>query len=156
MDQMRRPSKRTSSAATSGERKRKASSSTSIAPAADPGLSAASPLMRTSRCGPGSFSPRSLRVNLGPGHRSRAPPLGWLGAVHRDVRVGGPMARRVFFHIGAPKSGTTFLQTVMWENRARLEGQGLLYPGSRRFDQYLLYDHIRRPARGNPRAAETW
>lgn len=39
------------------------------------------------------------------------------------------MARRVFFHIGAPKSGTTFLQAVLWENRGVLRRQGVLFPG---------------------------
>lgn len=39
------------------------------------------------------------------------------------------MARTVFFHIGAPKSGTTFLQAVLWGNRDVLRGQGVLFPG---------------------------
>ncbi|HET7172966.1 MAG TPA: hypothetical protein VFI30_01640 [Nocardioidaceae bacterium] len=34
---------------------------------------------------------------------------------------------RVFFHIGAPKTGTTFLQSVLAANRERLAEQGLLY-----------------------------
>lgn len=42
------------------------------------------------------------------------------------------MARRVFLHIGAPKSGTTYLQDIMWRNRARLKAQGILLPGQRR------------------------
>jgi len=29
------------------------------------------------------------------------------------------MARRVFLHIGLPKTGTTFIQTAMWLNRER-------------------------------------
>ena len=41
------------------------------------------------------------------------------------------MARRVYFHIGLPKTGTTFLQTAMWHNRSQLRAQGFLYPGSR-------------------------
>lgn len=36
----------------------------------------------------------------------------------------------VFFHIGAPKTGTTFLQSVLSNNRARLRAEGVLYPGS--------------------------
>jgi hypothetical protein len=40
------------------------------------------------------------------------------------------MARRVFFHIGAPKTGTTFLQTVLWANRPVLERHGIRYPGT--------------------------
>lgn len=36
--------------------------------------------------------------------------------------------KRVFFHVGAPKSGTTFLQDLMRENREQLASDGLFYP----------------------------
>ena len=39
------------------------------------------------------------------------------------------MARTVFFHVGLPKTGTTYLQTMMWHNRAELARQGVLLPG---------------------------
>ncbi|MGZ5401479.1 MAG: hypothetical protein ACXWDM_15820, partial [Nocardioides sp.] len=39
------------------------------------------------------------------------------------------MARRVFLHVGTPKSGTTFLQSVWWANKDELRRQGLLLPG---------------------------
>ncbi|GAA1924179.1 hypothetical protein [Nocardioides hwasunensis] len=39
------------------------------------------------------------------------------------------MARRVFVHIGTPKSGTTYLQSLWWHNRGALAEQGLLLPG---------------------------
>lgn len=39
------------------------------------------------------------------------------------------MARRVFVHIGTPKSGTTYLQSLWWHNRDALAEQGLLLPG---------------------------
>ena len=35
----------------------------------------------------------------------------------------------VYFHVGAPKTGTTFLQRVLWQNRDALRDAGLLYPG---------------------------
>jgi hypothetical protein len=35
----------------------------------------------------------------------------------------------VFLHIGAPKTGTTYLQNVLLDNRAALRRDGLLYPG---------------------------
>ncbi|MUN42027.1 hypothetical protein [Actinomadura litoris] len=35
----------------------------------------------------------------------------------------------VYLHVGAAKSGTTYLQNVLWHNRERLRGDGLLYPG---------------------------
>ena len=38
------------------------------------------------------------------------------------------MARRVYLHIGLPKTGTTFLQTTMWHNRRQLEAAGLPLP----------------------------
>ncbi len=39
------------------------------------------------------------------------------------------MARRVLLHIGTPKSGTTYLQSLWWHNRDALAGRGLLLPG---------------------------
>jgi hypothetical protein len=42
------------------------------------------------------------------------------------------MARqRVFLHIGSPKTGTTYLQEVLWSNRDALCSAGVLYPGKR-------------------------
>ena len=35
----------------------------------------------------------------------------------------------VYFHIGAPKTGTTFIQRVLWQNRDSLRKAGVLYPG---------------------------
>lgn len=35
----------------------------------------------------------------------------------------------VYFHIGGHKTGTTYLQGVLWKNRAELRRAGLLYPG---------------------------
>jgi hypothetical protein len=35
----------------------------------------------------------------------------------------------VFLHIGLPKTGTTYLQQVVWSNRDRLRKAGLLVPG---------------------------
>ena len=45
------------------------------------------------------------------------------------------MSRRIYFHIGAPKSGTTYLQSLLWLNREELRERGLLFPGHRPFDQ---------------------
>lgn len=39
------------------------------------------------------------------------------------------MAARVYVHVGLPKSGTTFLQTSLRENRKALKAAGVLYPG---------------------------
>lgn len=69
------------------------------------------------------------------------------------------MAERVFLHIGAPKSGTTFLQTVLWNNRARLQADGILLPGKELFDYNLAITAIRNPRPRNNlqrRAKATW
>lgn len=39
------------------------------------------------------------------------------------------MSRRVFLHVGSPKTGTTYLQAVLWRERDRLKEAGLLLPG---------------------------
>jgi hypothetical protein len=36
--------------------------------------------------------------------------------------------KRVYFHIGAPKTGTTYLQNVLYANRPTLAEHGVLYP----------------------------
>ena len=38
------------------------------------------------------------------------------------------MAKRVFLHVGTPKSGTTYLQAVLWQNADALKRDGLLLP----------------------------
>lgn len=47
------------------------------------------------------------------------------------------MTGRVFLHVGTPKSGTTYLQEVLWGNRDRLRAAGVLYPGDRPDAQFL-------------------
>ena len=41
----------------------------------------------------------------------------------------------VMLHIGAFKTGTTYLQTVLWENRDALREEGVFWPGGTRQDQ---------------------
>jgi hypothetical protein len=53
------------------------------------------------------------------------------------------MAKTVYLHIGLPKTGTTFLQTTMWENRRALRRQGFLYPGTSRMDHYHASQEVR-------------
>ena len=36
--------------------------------------------------------------------------------------------KQVFFHVGAPKTGTTYIQQVLWHNRRRLAKNGMCYP----------------------------
>lgn len=44
--------------------------------------------------------------------------------------------KRVFLHIGAPKTGTTYLQGVLWSNRSDLKDAGLHVVGASRGDHY--------------------
>ena len=43
---------------------------------------------------------------------------------------------RVFLHIGEPKTGTTFIQQVMWGNRAELAAEGVVLPGHHPQDHF--------------------
>ncbi len=45
------------------------------------------------------------------------------------------MTERVYLHVGAPKSGTTYLQRVLDTNRGVLEGAGTLLVGRRHLDR---------------------
>ncbi|MBE7323486.1 hypothetical protein IEQ44_02310 [Nocardioides sp. Y6] len=46
------------------------------------------------------------------------------------------MARRVFLHIGPPKTGTSFLQQAWYQHRSDMAERGLLYPGVAREEQF--------------------
>ncbi len=47
------------------------------------------------------------------------------------------MTRRVIVHVGTPKTGTSFVQDVLFLNRDALAEQGILYPADR-FDEHFL------------------
>ena len=65
------------------------------------------------------------------------------------------MADRVVVHVGAPKSGTTYLQSILWANQPALWDAGLLLPGSTVFDHNLLSTYVRSESPG-PRAVRAW
>jgi len=44
--------------------------------------------------------------------------------------------RRVFLHVGAPKTGTTYIQGILWSNRSALKSAGLHVVGATRGDHY--------------------
>ncbi len=46
------------------------------------------------------------------------------------------MAERVYLHIGAAKTGTSYLQQMIWRNREVLEQQGVFLPGGSRRSQF--------------------
>jgi hypothetical protein len=49
----------------------------------------------------------------------------------------------VFLHVGEPKSGTTFVQQVMWSNRDELARQGVLLPGAHAQDHFRANQDLR-------------
>ncbi|MCL2543088.1 MAG: hypothetical protein FWE71_11615 [Nocardioidaceae bacterium] len=47
------------------------------------------------------------------------------------------MSRRILLHVGTPKTGTSYLQDVLFHNQRRLRHAGILYPAER-FDSHFL------------------
>jgi len=69
------------------------------------------------------------------------------------------VARRVFVHIGLPKTGTSYLQTLCWSHRDELREAGLLLPGRERRDHLWSSLEVREDPglrRRNPRAPQAW
>lgn len=52
-------------------------------------------------------------------------------------------APTVFLHIGEPKTGTTFLQQVLWSNRPEMAAQGVVLPGHHPQDHYRASQDLR-------------
>jgi hypothetical protein len=63
---------------------------------------------------------------------------------------------RVYLHVGEPKTGTTFLQHVMWGNRGRLAAQGLVLPGYTRRDHSRASRDLRGAGRPASDPADPW
>jgi len=55
---------------------------------------------------------------------------------------GGP--RGAFIHIGPPKTGTTYLQDILWGNEKLLRRQGVLLPGKAKRDHFRAAKDVRR------------
>ena len=51
--------------------------------------------------------------------------------------------QRVYLHIGAPKTGTTYLQEVLWSSREALRANGVLYPGGRHDAHFFATQDLR-------------
>lgn len=69
------------------------------------------------------------------------------------------MARKVFLHVGLPKTGTTYLQTILWNNVAELKRQGVLLPGFGPRQHLWASGVVRedpRIERRGPRAPQAW
>ncbi|MGA8112766.1 MAG: hypothetical protein WCA46_03780 [Actinocatenispora sp.] len=65
------------------------------------------------------------------------------------------MAERVVLHVGVPKTGSTFVQEILWANRDALLRQGILLPGSRAAHYQAMGD-LRRGLWYDPSARWTW
>lgn len=69
------------------------------------------------------------------------------------------MTERVYVHIGAYKTGTTYLQQRLWANRDGLAASGVLFPGWKGWgDQVRAFKHVleREQLRGGPVPAQPW
>ncbi len=47
------------------------------------------------------------------------------------------MSRRILLHVGTPKTGTSYLQDVLFRNKRRLDHAGILYPADRHDAHFL-------------------
>jgi len=69
------------------------------------------------------------------------------------------MVERVFWHVGLPKSGSTYLQQIVWDNRDLLASGGLTVPGRGHRDHLwaaLDLSEVEHLARRNPQAPGAW
>jgi hypothetical protein len=80
------------------------------------------------------------------------------GRVSAIARRRAPDARRprVYLHVGEPKTGTTFLQHVLWANRERLAARGVLLPGYTRRDHSRASRDLRGAGRPESDPADPW
>lgn len=64
----------------------------------------------------------------------------------------------VYLHVGATKTGTTFVQNILTRNRSLLRERGVLWPGRRWADQVRATNDLlgRRVGRGAPDASGAW
>jgi hypothetical protein len=65
------------------------------------------------------------------------------GSVPEPAAAGAQPHPAVYLHIGEPKTGTTFLQQVMWRNRGELAAQGVVLPGHHPQDHFRASQDLR-------------
>lgn len=63
---------------------------------------------------------------------------------------------RVYVHVGEPKTGTTFLQDVLWTNRPVLAARGIVLPGYSRRDHSRASRDLRQAPRDPSDIADPW
>jgi hypothetical protein len=69
------------------------------------------------------------------------------------------MARRVYVHIGLPKTGTSYLQRSLWLSRRALAASGVLLPGeTHQVQRFAFWDLLGRRLRGvnQPKVPGSW
>jgi hypothetical protein len=59
-------------------------------------------------------------------------------------------------HIGEPKTGTSYLQSLLWSDRAQLAAHGVVLPGYNRQDHNRASRDIREAPRGPSDPADPW
>lgn len=67
--------------------------------------------------------------------------------------------QRVFVHVGAPKTGTTYIQSVLFHHRHQLRDHGLSYPANRYDDHFFAAVDLQDldfSGEHRPGAAGTW
>jgi hypothetical protein len=74
----------------------------------------------------------------------------------RNNRAGDACAARVCLHIGEPKTGTSYLQHSLWDNRAQLAAQGVVLPGYNRQDHNRASRDVREARRAPSDPADPW
>jgi hypothetical protein len=77
-------------------------------------------------------------------------------AAARSESAGTQPQPKVFLHIGEPKTGTTFLQQVMWGNRAELAACGVVLPGHHPQDHFRASQDLRGIAKLASDPAGSW
>ena len=63
---------------------------------------------------------------------------------------------RVYLHIGEPKTGTSFVQRSLWNNRARLAARGVLLPGYSHRDHNRASRDVREAVREATDPTDPW
>jgi hypothetical protein len=79
-----------------------------------------------------------------------------VSASESPAAAGNLPGQRVFLHVGEPKTGTTFLQQVMWRNRAELAAAGVVLPGHHPQDHYRASQDLRGIAKLASDPAGSW
>jgi hypothetical protein len=69
---------------------------------------------------------------------------------------GAPPRPKIFLYVGEPKTGTTFLQQVMWRNRSELAARGVVLPGHHPQDHFRASQDLRGIAKLASDPAGSW